>query len=101
MKYTLTIISTVSVGIGFILLSLFILEFVGEFSSKMEGVYYSLGIPWRYPMFAAILAFGVGMFLDRGSRKYAMAGFMGLAVLFLSLITIYLIVFFNFASVGG
>jgi hypothetical protein len=101
MKNTLTNISKVSVGIGFILLALFILEFVGEFSSKMEGVYYILGIPWRYPMFTAILAFGVGMFLDRGTRKYAMAGFMGLAVLFLSLITIYLFIFFSFASVGG
>ncbi|MCG1023266.1 hypothetical protein [Sutcliffiella horikoshii] len=101
MKNTLTILSKFSVGIGFILLALFIFEFIGEFSSQMEGAYHSLGIPWRYPMFTAIIAFGVGMFLDRGTRKYAMAGFMGLAVLFLSLITIYLIVFFNFASVGG
>lgn len=98
---TKSIISRVSLGVGYFLVALFILEIIGEFSSNIEGVYYTLGIPLRYPMFIAIISFAIALFLDKGTRKYGMIGFIILALIFLFIAVMIVIAIVVMGVAGG
>lgn len=98
---TKSIISRVSLGIGYLLVALFILEIIGEFSSTIDGVYYTLGIPWRYPMFIAIISFAIALFLDKGTRKYGMIGFIILGLIFLFIAVMIVIAIVVMGIAGG
>lgn len=86
--------------VGYGVIILFIVEIIGEFSQMIEGIYYLLGIPWRFPMMLAIFSFCVSFILDKKARKLAIIGFFGLAGLFLFFILIYIIIFINMVAVG-
>ena len=58
----------VSLILGYLITFLFIFEFIGEFSSGVEGLFYTNGIKWRYPLILGILSFGFA-YLVGGKNK--------------------------------
>ncbi|WP_221566570.1 hypothetical protein [Alkalihalobacillus sp. TS-13] len=100
MNSSSSVSSRVLILLGYGILALYLVEFIGEISPLIEGVYVSLGIQWRYPIFFALIAFIFAYLIDKRAKKPVVLGIAGIFGLLLFFIIVYLYVLFSM-MVGG
>ncbi|AJD89629.1 hypothetical protein JMA_03120 [Jeotgalibacillus malaysiensis] len=94
MEQTRQILSKILLSIGYLIVLLFIFEFYGEFSAHAEGIFYTLGIPWRYAALTAFISFILSYKLaDKMTKpmKYGLIAFFGGIGLFIAFYIVVLI----------